>query len=419
MPKALLREVEKFIEYEKNIKSIKGEDFNLFSIMKMESNEIYTHSAVISELLNPRGSHHMEDLFLKLFLEMIYPLTLPKLGKEGCIKGIEAFLSRNVRVHTEYNLGKKNNHLRTGGRIDLLLQSGNENITIENKIFAEDQEFQLERYYNFNKGRNKVFYLTLFGNEATADSCGNLSNENYTCISYSIHIKYWLEECLKYTANQPILRESLKQYILLIKKLTYQMDDTTTKELQKTIMANLEASRMIFKNYEATTDVIKDNFRSFVAEKFIPLAEKYNLEVAIGNSINSKFAQIWLEPKNTINPIAKFGIESFSGNEKAHHNGGMMIGIVLSNANADIAKEINPDCEEWFWWPVWELLQTAAGNDLNLQSVNLLEKLTKEDFRESQTKIILKKMEKLIEQYIEVVRAVNVKNCSVILEEQV
>lgn len=33
-----------------------GEGFNLISIMKMETNERYTHSAIIAELLNPHGN---------------------------------------------------------------------------------------------------------------------------------------------------------------------------------------------------------------------------------------------------------------------------------------------------------------------------------------------------------------------------
>ena len=47
-----------------------GENFNVFSILQMESAEVKTHSAIIAELLNPQGSHSQGTLFLKLFLQL-------------------------------------------------------------------------------------------------------------------------------------------------------------------------------------------------------------------------------------------------------------------------------------------------------------------------------------------------------------
>ena len=41
--------------YDKIAKST-GENFNIFTVMGMESNEVKTHSAIIGELLNPKGS---------------------------------------------------------------------------------------------------------------------------------------------------------------------------------------------------------------------------------------------------------------------------------------------------------------------------------------------------------------------------
>lgn len=44
--------------------------FNVFEILKLQSNENRTHSAFIAELLNPHGSHLIGTTFLKLFLEV-------------------------------------------------------------------------------------------------------------------------------------------------------------------------------------------------------------------------------------------------------------------------------------------------------------------------------------------------------------
>jgi len=45
--------------------------FNIFSILRAERNERFTHSAFIAELLNPNGSHCQGAIFLKLFLDEI------------------------------------------------------------------------------------------------------------------------------------------------------------------------------------------------------------------------------------------------------------------------------------------------------------------------------------------------------------
>ena len=41
---------------------VTGENFNVFSILDRESDEVKTHSAIIAELLNPRGSHSQRTL---------------------------------------------------------------------------------------------------------------------------------------------------------------------------------------------------------------------------------------------------------------------------------------------------------------------------------------------------------------------
>ncbi|MBF8767966.1 PD-(D/E)XK nuclease family protein [Pseudomonas putida] len=45
-----------------------GELFNIFSITRIERAEVNTHSAMIAELLNPKGRHGQGECFLELFL---------------------------------------------------------------------------------------------------------------------------------------------------------------------------------------------------------------------------------------------------------------------------------------------------------------------------------------------------------------
>src|SRR5690606_38129123 len=108
--------------------------------------------------------------------------------------------------------GKKNAEEITGGRIDLVIKDAKGKvIVIENKIFAPEQENQIPRYKN-TYSEAAILYLTLFGDEPK--NIGELKKGiDFYLISYKEDIIRWLELCLKETVNQPILRETLKQYI--------------------------------------------------------------------------------------------------------------------------------------------------------------------------------------------------------------
>ncbi len=69
--KQLLKQVDTITKHHKEMMFLKGEHFNIFSILGMESAENKTHSAFIGELLNPKGSHFMGTIFLELFIDQV------------------------------------------------------------------------------------------------------------------------------------------------------------------------------------------------------------------------------------------------------------------------------------------------------------------------------------------------------------
>lgn len=203
----------------------KGENYNLFSILRIEGSEL-KHSALIANLLDPKGSHGCGDAFLRAFFEIAlkdaYPFgecTLP-------------------HSYTEYYTGPIAGD--TGGRIDILVKSSHYGLIIENKIYAGDQDKQLTRYDNYGKkdlkaDRYLLVYLTLFGNEASEGSTakGSAKEVDYLCLSYAEDILRWLEQCARLAYDKPLVRESLNQYIQTIKQLTYQ--DMNQENIQKII----------------------------------------------------------------------------------------------------------------------------------------------------------------------------------------
>lgn len=237
----LLSGVKRIADHQAEIKRLKGEQFNLFSILGVESAENKTHSAFLGELLNPRGSHGMGNRFLELFLVEI-----------GAVGHLD--LKTSISVVLEYHIDWTDYEKETGGRIDIYLRDGNgRTVSIENKIYAGDQHRQIARYVNHNKDRNRVYYLTLDGSEPSAGSRGdfNKKDEHYHCISYRHTIIDWLTQCMKEAADFPILRESIKQYVILIQKLTGQLtDDKMIAEMDDLIEGNYEAAKLVAANFE-------------------------------------------------------------------------------------------------------------------------------------------------------------------------
>ncbi len=261
---SLLANAHRITAHQDEIKMLRGEHFNIFSVLNMVHKENATHSAFLAELLNPHGSHKMGIIFLNHFLKTIeYP------GKLDV---------KTASVHVEKHIGTRNDQDKTGGRVDIFISDKNEfSIAIENKIYAGDQHAQVERYVNFNKDKNTVYYLTLKGDEPSEASTGKLRSGNldYYCISYSVTIMQWLGQCLKETAEQPILRETIRQYIHLIKKLTNQLSDN--------IMAN-EVDDIIRKNYQAAK-LIADNIGKVEVEAAYSFMSdlKKDIEMKLGS----------------------------------------------------------------------------------------------------------------------------------------
>ena len=48
-----------------------GNNFNLLKICGVSNSEVFTHTPILKELLDPEGTHGQKDLFLKSFVEFL------------------------------------------------------------------------------------------------------------------------------------------------------------------------------------------------------------------------------------------------------------------------------------------------------------------------------------------------------------
>lgn len=319
--KYMIHHASDIIKKNKEIEKIKGEQFNLFYILDRDTDEVKTHSVLIAELLNAKGSHNKGEVFLKFFIDMLMKKqTESRLWERASIPGYNE--TCDIGVQVEKDVGQI---FGIGSRLDIFLSNKQTQICIENKIDAQDGKLQLERYLEYLKRDtskiNLLIYLTKFGKQYKNEKETSLKNgEDYFCLSYSEDILMWLENCMKECFDLPILRESIKQYIILIKGLTNQLTSRTMQnEVHKIILSDIEGAEIIKNEYENAIKFVSNDIKEKVIEKL----KTTNIadEITISNKVNGDFSSLFITYKGMNDTI---GIESFNG--KGHEAGALFIG---------------------------------------------------------------------------------------------
>jgi len=184
-----------------------GGRYNIFNILGVTTEETRLHSAFISELLNPKGTHGLKEKPLEAFIK-------------HCLDDDFHFQSFSAISKTEFYIGPKTKE--SGGKIDIIvLDNNNSAIIIENKINASDQERQMLRYNNHSRIYNssRLLYLSIDGKAPSDYSTAGIDFE-YKTISYKYEIHNWLIECKQIAVDFPLVREAISHYINLNKQLT-------------------------------------------------------------------------------------------------------------------------------------------------------------------------------------------------------
>ena len=169
--------------------------FNVFSVLRKETDEVHLHSRFLKALLDYRRSPDGPRENLRDFLGR---LNLPDL----CLDPDRS------RVHREFE------------NVDILIRDRTTKhaVVIENKIKAGDRPRQLQNYAERERRRGyhpHLVYLTLHGH--ATDSAGDFE---YLRVSYKEDIRPWLTTCQKRAYDKPTLRESIAQYFELVSRLT-------------------------------------------------------------------------------------------------------------------------------------------------------------------------------------------------------
>jgi hypothetical protein len=352
------------------IAKITGENFNIFSIMRAESDEVRTHSRIIAEFLNPKGKHSQGSVFLKLFFDEIESLEVLK----------ASFDFENAQVFVEEHIGTIDKDYSEGGFIDIVIKDSKYQVVIENKINAGDQKGQLLRYKNCYPDC-ELIYLTLNGKEPSSFSykLGNgkdLKLEEIILISYKNNIKNWIEKCLEKTHSLPIIRETLLQYIYLIKKLTNQSTNKKmSTEIQDLILVNFSAAEQIVKDFDNVKHKICGSIRADIINKLkAKLIDKYDITDK-GSNVGDKNSKIWIELQKYKGNCVLFGIEPFSGN--GNNSKELFYGIIDLEAKNRIVFEKYVEFQKSGWWREIKYFQDFENFKVDFSDANFISFLGK------------------------------------------
>ncbi len=227
-----LSEVSQILKRFEEELDLDGSRFNIFSILNLTSNEVRLHTRFIGELLNTKGTHSYGNSFVKILKANITSNNT-----------LNLFNVEKARVEIEKSTGRIDENYEHGGQIDLILSDQtltNNQIIIENKIFASDQRNQLLRYHNYNKNA-LLLYLTLNGSKPSDFSTNTqlFEGENYFCVSYEKFIVDWLKDCIIISENKPKVSETLSQYLHIVQDYTNQSKrNKMTSDITKLIASN-------------------------------------------------------------------------------------------------------------------------------------------------------------------------------------
>ena len=174
--------------------------FNVFSVLRSASDEVNLHSR-----------------FLHALLDHVDPFTGKRENLDRFLKDVaEAgdFAVPDARVEREVD------------NIDLLISNGRQAVVIENKVWARDQDRQLQRYRDalveqgYDEDEIRLLYLTPYGHRPEAQSTGDIPTDRIKCVSYRNLPGDWLLGCRQRAVDDPGLRESIAQYVRLVRKIT-------------------------------------------------------------------------------------------------------------------------------------------------------------------------------------------------------
>ena len=261
--------------------------FNIFSVLRSESDEVNLHSRFLHALLNHKEQKSKKRENLKYFLKHI---------------GIKEFALEEATVKREQDY------------IDILIRIDNDTaVAVENKIYAEDQYLQLQRYKEtlVRLGYKNIYmvYLTLDGGHPSSDSRGKLAKDEIITISYQTSknsIQPWLKDCQDRAFDNLELQIAIKQYLRIVRTLT----ENSLKETYMSDLLNLlRKDNNVQLSFDLQTTLTKERPKLMI-KLWKEIAKELNKEIPELHKTGNN-----TEDKHAFHPATQQNIEKYCKNK--------------------------------------------------------------------------------------------------------
>jgi hypothetical protein len=184
-------------------RSAEAPQFNVFKIIRRGHYEVTTHSRLLGELLDPKGSHEQGNLFLIGFLDLL-------LSKKPAWKFPKGDHQWTIKLENDF--------------MDIVLShpKPQTRIIIENKWSAPDRKGQLIEYWRRRRDMTQLHsipavYLTPDGHRPL--ECQTIKErrflEDLVILSYAHDIRTFLDDATRQVKSTKVC-ETVYQYIQLM-----------------------------------------------------------------------------------------------------------------------------------------------------------------------------------------------------------
>ena len=289
-------------------KRARGENFNIFFILGIETREVYI-CKMLGALLSPQGGHDAGAIFLEKFLaDILGESALAMRGEDAVVQCEEV--------------------TKEGRRIDLTIEMNGKIIPIEAKINAGDQDHQLADYYMEIAGRtgkcDYICYLTKDGHKPSLSSMmstlgngsaegapqTNLNEAQIKRLSWKDDIVPWLEACagLEIVQRKTLVQKNIWQLVDTIRG----WDSIMESQLMDFVKSDDDMDTAIY-IWQCVSAA-----RNALWERFIEEFESQMKVVHTLERIPNKRSEYWFEKPEKGNGDYGIGLVLKNESEKEH-----------------------------------------------------------------------------------------------------
>jgi hypothetical protein len=181
--------------------------FNIFQVLHLEGRAEEIHTPLLASLLDPQGDHGQRYLFLNAFIHAMaqgheyFPVPEGEIDKQQWFVAAHKYIGN--------------------GTLDIVLScpAMNYQVVIRNRIYTENEDDELRRYFNWLEDNQDYYrHQALVVLTPTGEVIEDIDPHSYFTASYRGQISDMLRKALP-GISASHLRETILQYLDVVRKI--------------------------------------------------------------------------------------------------------------------------------------------------------------------------------------------------------